>query len=155
MKTTPGGARKQTRPLLAPRGLNCAQLRPELVALVRQLGRRRPKGRRDISAELAQRGHLNERGQPFSAASINSISRHRPGRARITREILGHKGEQRSQSPSEPFCQGCEAGLQGTFLVQGEESLPLAHASAAKISHCCSVTDIESGRSDGRRLEER
>ena len=28
---------------------------------------------RDISAELALRGHLNERGQPFSAASINSM----------------------------------------------------------------------------------
>jgi hypothetical protein len=31
------------------------------------------RSRRDISAELAQRGHLNERGQPFSAASINSM----------------------------------------------------------------------------------
>lgn len=50
---------------------------PELVALVRQLRRRRPKGGqrslRDISAELASRGHLNERGNPFSAASINSM----------------------------------------------------------------------------------
>jgi DNA invertase Pin-like site-specific DNA recombinase len=54
-----------------------SELRPELVALVRQLRRRRPKGGqrslREISAELAQRGHLNERGQPFSAASINSM----------------------------------------------------------------------------------
>jgi DNA invertase Pin-like site-specific DNA recombinase len=54
-----------------------AELRPELVVLVRQLRRKRPKGGqrslRDISAELAQRGHLNERGQPFSAASINSM----------------------------------------------------------------------------------
>jgi hypothetical protein len=55
-----------------------AELRPELVALVRQLRRpARPKGGqgslRDISAELAQRAHLNERGVPFSAASINSM----------------------------------------------------------------------------------
>ena len=54
-----------------------AELRPELVALVRQLRRRRPKGGqrslRDIAAELAQRGIMNERGVPFSAASINSM----------------------------------------------------------------------------------
>ena len=54
-----------------------AEVRPELVVLVRQLRRRRPKGGqrslRDISAELAQRGIVNERGQPFSAASINSM----------------------------------------------------------------------------------
>jgi hypothetical protein len=54
-----------------------AELRPELVALVRQLRRRRPKGGqrslRNISAELAQRGIMNERGKPFSAASINSM----------------------------------------------------------------------------------
>jgi DNA invertase Pin-like site-specific DNA recombinase len=53
------------------------ELRPELVALVRQLRRRRPKGGqrslRDISAELAQRGIMNERGNAFSAASINSM----------------------------------------------------------------------------------
>jgi hypothetical protein len=39
--------------------------------------RKRPKGGhrslRDISAELAQRGHLIGRDQPFSAAAINSI----------------------------------------------------------------------------------
>ena len=54
-----------------------AELHPEVVALVRQLRRRRPKGGqrslRDISAELAQRGIVNERGRPFSAASINSM----------------------------------------------------------------------------------
>ena len=53
------------------------ELRPELVALVRQLRRKRPKGGqrslRDISAELAQCGIMNERGVPFSAASINSM----------------------------------------------------------------------------------
>ena len=54
-----------------------AELRPEVVALVRQLRRRRPKGGqrslRDVSAELAARGFMNERGKPFSAASINSM----------------------------------------------------------------------------------
>jgi hypothetical protein len=54
-----------------------AELRPELVALVRQLHRKRPKGGqrslRDIAAELAARGHLNERGVSFSAASIASM----------------------------------------------------------------------------------
>jgi DNA invertase Pin-like site-specific DNA recombinase len=54
-----------------------AELRPEVVALVRQLRRRRPKGGqrslRDIAAELAARGHLNERGVPYSAASINAM----------------------------------------------------------------------------------
>jgi DNA invertase Pin-like site-specific DNA recombinase len=54
-----------------------AELRPEVVALVRQLRRRRPKGGqrslREIAAELAALGHLNERGRPFSAASINSM----------------------------------------------------------------------------------
>ena len=54
-----------------------AERNPELVALVRQLRRKRPKGAqrslRDVSAELAQRGIMNERGQHFSAASINSM----------------------------------------------------------------------------------
>jgi DNA invertase Pin-like site-specific DNA recombinase len=56
-----------------------AERNPELVALVRQLRRRRPKGGqrslRQVSAELAVRGFINERGQPFSAASINSMLR--------------------------------------------------------------------------------
>ena len=56
-----------------------AELNPELVVQVRQLRRRRPKGGqrslREISAELAQRGIMNERGSPFSAASINSMLR--------------------------------------------------------------------------------
>jgi hypothetical protein len=51
----------------------------ELVALVRQLRRKRPKGGqrslREISAVLAARGHLNERGQPFSAARQLHVSR--------------------------------------------------------------------------------
>jgi DNA invertase Pin-like site-specific DNA recombinase len=58
-----------------------AERNPELVAQVRQLRRRRPKGGqrslREISAELAQRGIMNERGSPFSASSINSmLARH-------------------------------------------------------------------------------
>src|SRR5215470_2100854 len=49
-----------------------AECNPEVVALVRQLRRRRPKGGqrslREISAELAQRGIMNERGKAYSAA---------------------------------------------------------------------------------------
>jgi hypothetical protein len=52
-------------------------LRTILVALVRQLRRRRPKGGqrslREISAELAMRGFMNERGNAFSAASISTM----------------------------------------------------------------------------------
>jgi hypothetical protein len=54
-----------------------AELNPALVALVRQLRRRRPKGGqrslREISAELAARGFLNERANAFSATSIASM----------------------------------------------------------------------------------
>ena len=54
-----------------------ADTHPELVALVRQLRRRRPKGGqrslREISAELTLRGYVNERGAAFSAASISSM----------------------------------------------------------------------------------
>jgi hypothetical protein len=54
-----------------------AELRPDVVTLARQLRRKRPKGGqrslRDIAAELAQRGHLNEQGRPFSAASVRSM----------------------------------------------------------------------------------
>jgi DNA invertase Pin-like site-specific DNA recombinase len=54
-----------------------AERNPELVALVRQLRRRRPKGGqrslREISTELAQRDIMNERGNQFSAASIASM----------------------------------------------------------------------------------
>jgi hypothetical protein len=54
-----------------------AELRPDVVALVRRLHRRRPKGGqlslRKISAELAKQGIVNERGNAFAAASINSM----------------------------------------------------------------------------------
>lgn len=56
-----------------------AERQPEMVALVRQLRRKRPKGGqrslREISAELASAGHLNENGSPYSAASIRSMLR--------------------------------------------------------------------------------
>jgi DNA invertase Pin-like site-specific DNA recombinase len=54
-----------------------AELRPDMVALARQLRRKRPKGGqrslREIAAELAARGYLNERGQPFSAMSVRNM----------------------------------------------------------------------------------
>jgi len=72
-----------------------AERNPELVALVRQLRRKRPKGGqrslREISAELAQRGIMNERGQPFSAASINSMF--------VKSSRLAFAGRQRKTSP--------------------------------------------------------
>jgi hypothetical protein len=54
-----------------------AERNPELVALAKRLHRQKPKGGRmslrAISAELAARGIMNERGRPFSAASIASM----------------------------------------------------------------------------------
>jgi len=76
------GARERKRALTGEKvegRKSHAELRPEVVTLVRQLRRKRPKGGqkslREISADLAQRGILNEKGQPFSAASINSMLR--------------------------------------------------------------------------------
>jgi DNA invertase Pin-like site-specific DNA recombinase len=54
-----------------------AEERPEVVALVKALRRRKPKGGqmslRAISAELAAQGHLNERGKPFNPNSIAAM----------------------------------------------------------------------------------
>jgi hypothetical protein len=53
------------------------EARPEVVALARQLRRRKPKGGqrslREIAAELERAGHLNERGAPYSAASVQHM----------------------------------------------------------------------------------
>jgi DNA invertase Pin-like site-specific DNA recombinase len=54
-----------------------AEERPDLVAIVRSLARKRPKGGRmslrAISAELAARGFVNERGAPFNPKSIGAM----------------------------------------------------------------------------------
>ena len=54
-----------------------AEERPDLVALARSLARKRPKGGqmslRAISAELAARGFVNERGAPFNPKSIGAM----------------------------------------------------------------------------------
>ena len=52
-----------------------AELRPEVVALAKELRGKRRKGRslREISRELAARGHLNEAGRPFSAVSVSNM----------------------------------------------------------------------------------
>src|SRR5215469_14662007 len=51
--------------------------RPEMVALARQLRRKRRDGTRaslrDISAQLAARGYVNVRGKPFAASSIDRM----------------------------------------------------------------------------------
>jgi DNA invertase Pin-like site-specific DNA recombinase len=54
-----------------------AERNPELVALAKRLHRQKPKGGRmslrQISAELAAQGFLNENHRPFAAASIASM----------------------------------------------------------------------------------
>jgi DNA invertase Pin-like site-specific DNA recombinase len=54
-----------------------AELRPEVVALAKKLRRRSPKGGqrslRQIAAELAGRGFVNDNGRPFSAASVAAM----------------------------------------------------------------------------------
>ena len=57
-----------------------AELNPEMVALARQLRRKRPKGGqrslREISRELAAAGYLNEQGRPFAPNSIRNMLAH-------------------------------------------------------------------------------
>jgi DNA invertase Pin-like site-specific DNA recombinase len=51
-----------------------AEARPEVVALAKQLHRRRPKSGqrslREIADELARAGHLTSRGKPYAAAAV-------------------------------------------------------------------------------------
>ena len=53
------------------------ELYPDVVALARRLRRRRPKGGqkslREISAELAAAGYVNERGRPYNPKSVASM----------------------------------------------------------------------------------
>src|SRR5262245_3758924 len=55
------------------------ETRPDVVALVRRLRRRRPKGGqlslREVAKELATRGFLNERGKAYAAKSVASMLR--------------------------------------------------------------------------------
>jgi DNA invertase Pin-like site-specific DNA recombinase len=57
-----------------------AEINPELVREAKRLRRRSPKGHqrslREIAAELAELGFLNERGVMFSAASVASMLLH-------------------------------------------------------------------------------
>jgi DNA invertase Pin-like site-specific DNA recombinase len=54
-----------------------AELKPDMVAEAKRLRRRSPKGHqrslREVAAELAKLGYLNERGAIFSAASVQSM----------------------------------------------------------------------------------
>jgi DNA invertase Pin-like site-specific DNA recombinase len=54
-----------------------AELRPDVVKLAKALARKKPKGGklslRAISAELAARGFLNERGRPFNPKSVAAM----------------------------------------------------------------------------------
>jgi DNA invertase Pin-like site-specific DNA recombinase len=49
-----------------------AELRPNVVALAKQL-RKRQKSLREISRELAARGHLSRSGKPFTARSVSNM----------------------------------------------------------------------------------
>jgi DNA invertase Pin-like site-specific DNA recombinase len=53
------------------------ELRPEVVAEARRLRRSRPKGGqrplRDVAAELARLGYLNEAGKPYGAEAIRRM----------------------------------------------------------------------------------
>jgi hypothetical protein len=54
-----------------------AEISPELVREAKRLRRRSPKGHqrslREIAAELAKLGFVNERGSVFSASSVRSM----------------------------------------------------------------------------------
>jgi len=55
-----------------------AELRPDVVALAKRLHRASPKtgkrrSLREIAAELARSGHMNERGMPYAAQSIKMM----------------------------------------------------------------------------------
>jgi DNA invertase Pin-like site-specific DNA recombinase len=73
-------ARKRKR---AATGVKCegrkshVEMNPELVAEVKKLRRRRPKGGqrsyRDIAVILAERGHLNSNGRQYDPSSIRSM----------------------------------------------------------------------------------
>ena len=54
-----------------------AEICSEVVALVRKLRRKRPKGGRltyrEIAAELRSQGHVNKKGNEFSASAIKNM----------------------------------------------------------------------------------
>lgn len=54
-----------------------SELHPDVALEAKRLRRKLPKGGRmslrQVAAELAKRGHLNERGKPFSPSSVLSI----------------------------------------------------------------------------------
>ena len=49
-----------------------AELRPEVVALAKELRRQRLSYRK-ISAELAARGHVTARGKPYVTSAVQAI----------------------------------------------------------------------------------
>jgi DNA invertase Pin-like site-specific DNA recombinase len=67
------------------------EARPDVVALAKRLARKKPNGGalslRAISAELAEQGHLNERGRPFNPKSIASMIAGRAARSELTGRI--------------------------------------------------------------------
>jgi len=57
-----------------------AELRPEVVALAKQLRRQRPKGaqrsHREVAAELAAQGYTTPSGKPYSASAVATMVGH-------------------------------------------------------------------------------
>jgi DNA invertase Pin-like site-specific DNA recombinase len=74
---------KGARDRIRAKGIKCGgapshmELRPDVVALAKDLRRKRGKmpqrSLRQISAELAARGHLNGKDRPFSAVSVSKM----------------------------------------------------------------------------------
>jgi DNA invertase Pin-like site-specific DNA recombinase len=73
---------KVARERKVAQGIKCGgrpghiELRPDVVAMAKALRRKTKAGQRSlrqISAELAARGHLNREGKPFSATSVMNM----------------------------------------------------------------------------------
>jgi DNA invertase Pin-like site-specific DNA recombinase len=66
-----------------------AELRPDVVALARQLRRKRKGGQRslrEIASKLTAAGYVNEHGRPFSATSVRNMLAAEPRRKRTDEE---------------------------------------------------------------------
>jgi DNA invertase Pin-like site-specific DNA recombinase len=89
---------KVARDRKVAQGIKCggrrahAEIRPDVVALAKQLRRKPPRGPRpslrEVSRELAAQGHVNALGRPFSAASVRNMVGGQGGRDEATRRGL-------------------------------------------------------------------
>jgi hypothetical protein len=70
------------------RGEECSRLVPSLLEI--RVDVLRQRSLREISSELVRRGHLNERGNPFSASAIRAML--------VRRELSPNLGDGRDQA---------------------------------------------------------